>query len=66
MTNTFNSSKFRWSVVIASIIGFLTCYSIGFVEAAVGFIVMGVLFELLFWFSIVDLFKKVRKPKKLD
>ena len=49
--------KYRWLITISFLVAALVCYSIGFSVGFGGFLILGIIFELLFWVNIL-------KPRK--
>ncbi len=49
---------YRWSILILLITAAIGCYAIGFIAGAGLFIVIGLVFEFLFWAGIFSATKK--------
>jgi hypothetical protein len=49
--NTFK----KWLILILLLLGAAVSYGSGFSEGAVGFIILGAVFELSFWFGLFSI-----------
>jgi hypothetical protein len=52
------NSVFRWIILTALIVAAITCYSYGSSKGLFVFVIIGVGFELAFWFGIFSRKKK--------
>ena len=48
---------YRWSILIFLIIAAIGCYAMGFIAGAGFFIIIGLIFELLFWLGLFKSYK---------
>lgn len=51
----------KWALLVLILIAALACYMLGFGKGAVGFVIMGVLLEMVFWFTAFSSDKKSLK-----
>jgi hypothetical protein len=45
--------KFRWLITLSFLAAALVCYSVGLSVGFTSFLVLGIVFELLFWFNLL-------------
>ena len=49
---------YKWIILLSLIFAALACYGLGIDSGFVGFVMAGVLFEMMFWFGLLSFKKK--------